>query len=286
MRACRAPLASRAFHPTFPLDGIALMPQCFAILMCRPIRPLRWRIVPGVTPDLSTPPRPRSTQPDAATRQRAVRAIGVLAASIVLAVAGAARAAAEGLIVVSVRSGSGAEAAGLAPGDLLLAWQSADGQGLLDSPLQLTAVDMEQAPRGAVTFTGRRRGEAQRWTIARRSLGLVARPDLTAEDLTRIGAGRRAGRTGQSARRGNRGRRRARDLAGRGHAAGAIQTLRTAGEFFAAAGAAESHCRLRRGDRSGTARRLPQRAAGPCPGGAGACKRSDGPTPRHSIAAR
>jgi CHAT domain-containing protein/Tfp pilus assembly protein PilF len=112
---------------------------------------------------------------------------------IVLWLAAAATQAPPGVVVEDVQDGFAAHAAGLRPGDVLVRWERAatppanpePESGILASPFDLEAVEVEQSERGEVTVSGRRdsapivvRMPAGKWRVK-------ARPQL---DETRLAA--------------------------------------------------------------------------------------------------
>jgi CHAT domain-containing protein/Tfp pilus assembly protein PilF len=74
-------------------------------------------------------------------------------------------------------SGAGRRA-GLRAGDLLVSWERGGESGPLASPFALARVELEQAPRGAVTLHGRRGWRRHSWTVPPGSWGLEVRPRL------------------------------------------------------------------------------------------------------------
>src|SRR5260370_34826092 len=59
-----------------------------------------------------------------------------------------------GIVVESVAKYSEAEKSGLEEGDLLLSWSRGDAKGEIESPFDLSGREIEQPPRGNVTFKG------------------------------------------------------------------------------------------------------------------------------------
>jgi CHAT domain-containing protein/Tfp pilus assembly protein PilF len=62
----------------------------------------------------------------------------------------------RGLVVVEVGADGAAARAGLRPGDEIAAWARGDDGGEVATPLALSAVEAEEAPRGGLTLSGRR----------------------------------------------------------------------------------------------------------------------------------
>lgn len=96
-----------------------------------------------------------------------------------------------GVVVERVAKESPAQKAGIEPGDLILSWSReaappANPQrafGSIRSPFDLVAVEIEEAPRGAVTLSGRRGAGTATWTLPPGSSGLTVRPALSEELL-------------------------------------------------------------------------------------------------------
>ncbi|HEX6739331.1 MAG TPA: CHAT domain-containing protein [Vicinamibacteria bacterium] len=96
-----------------------------------------------------------------------------------------------GVVVVQVAPDSAAARAGIRPGDIIEAWSRAAAppanprsvQGRIESPFDLEGVDLEEAPRGPVTLTGRRGEQRQEWELPAPPLGLTVRPPLEASLL-------------------------------------------------------------------------------------------------------
>jgi len=111
--------------------------------------------------------------------------LGLLAAPVASSGAGASRE--IGVAVEEIAKGSAGERAGLKAGDMLVSWARASvsgatmARGKLDSPFDLTAVEVEQAPRGVVRLTGRRGRSGMTWTLPPGSWGLRVRPALPEE---------------------------------------------------------------------------------------------------------
>src|SRR6185503_16593450 len=91
-----------------------------------------------------------------------------------------------GILVESVAKGSAADKAGVRPGDRIASWSRVASPqanpepagGILLSPLQLGDVELEQAPRGAVTLLGARGPNEMRWTFPPTPFGITAIPLL------------------------------------------------------------------------------------------------------------
>jgi CHAT domain-containing protein len=109
--------------------------------------------------------------------------------SLLLAALAAALLAAEaprtgpGVVVERVPSGSAVEGSGPRPGDVLTSWRrlaassrAVEAEGLLDTPFDLTRVDIEERPRGTITLLGTRDGAPFSWTMTNEAWWLTVRP--------------------------------------------------------------------------------------------------------------
>ncbi|HEX6737594.1 MAG TPA: tetratricopeptide repeat protein, partial [Vicinamibacteria bacterium] len=124
----------------------------------------------------------KTTAPRAALRR------WLLASACALPVA-AARAD-PAVVMDTVAPKSAPEAAGLKPGDVLVAWSRAAtainpaAQGTLESPFDVADLLLEQIYRGPITLEGRRGDQAQSWTLpGLRGMRMRTRPDLGASLL-------------------------------------------------------------------------------------------------------
>jgi CHAT domain-containing protein len=89
-----------------------------------------------------------------------------------------------GIVVETVAKNSEAEKAGLAEGDVILAWSRGEAKGDIRSPFDLSEVEIEQEPRGQVTLSGMRGGSEQKWPMGPGKWDLGARPFLPEALLT------------------------------------------------------------------------------------------------------
>jgi len=62
----------------------------------------------------------------------------------------------KGVVADAVKKDSESEKAGLQAGDILLSWSRGAAKGDIESPFDLAEIEVEQAPRGAVTIEGLR----------------------------------------------------------------------------------------------------------------------------------
>jgi CHAT domain-containing protein/Tfp pilus assembly protein PilF len=102
-----------------------------------------------------------------------------------------------GIVVERVVPGSSADKAGLSTGDILFRWQSRGADGFLDSPFELSLIQIEQAPKGPLWLTGRRGSEERSWVMGPGEWGVVSRPDLRPIALSRYEEGVRLAAEGK-----------------------------------------------------------------------------------------
>ncbi|HLQ52182.1 MAG TPA: tetratricopeptide repeat protein, partial [Terriglobales bacterium] len=84
----------------------------------------------------------------------------------------------KGVIADAVKKDSEAERAGLQVGDILLSWTRDGSKGEVESPFDLPLIEVEQAPRGAVTIEGLRGTEKRAWVLGPGSWGIHVRPNV------------------------------------------------------------------------------------------------------------
>src|SRR5260370_18867083 len=106
-----------------------------------------------------------------------------------------------GITVESVAKYFEAEKAGLQAGDVLLSWSRGDAKGEIKSPFDLSAIEIEQAPRGSVTFEGLRGAERETWVMGPDDWGIKARPDLPPDLLSIYLEGQELAKAGRSEER-------------------------------------------------------------------------------------
>lgn len=115
----------------------------------------------------------------------------------------------RGIVIEEVLAGSSAERAGLRPGDTISSWSRADAHGVIDSPLELAAIEIEESPLGLITLEGVSSGKRRVWQVQRqvtggpqqtlRPWGIVSRPVLPPTLLAMYQRSAEALRAGDSA---------------------------------------------------------------------------------------
>jgi hypothetical protein len=89
-----------------------------------------------------------------------------------------------GIVVEGIEKNSEGDRAGLRAGDLLLSWSRGDAKGEIQSPFDLSDIEIEQAPRGTVTLEGYSGTDKRLWLLGPTSWGIEARPVLPETLLT------------------------------------------------------------------------------------------------------
>jgi CHAT domain-containing protein/Tfp pilus assembly protein PilF len=102
-----------------------------------------------------------------------------------------------GVVVEEVTKYSEAEKAGIEEADVLLNWSRGDAKGDIESPFDLSLIEIEQAPRGDVTLEGLRGSEKRTWTIGPDQWGIKARPNLPQAILPRYLEGQALAKAGK-----------------------------------------------------------------------------------------
>jgi tetratricopeptide (TPR) repeat protein len=88
-----------------------------------------------------------------------------------------------GIVVEKIdKDGEGVKA-GIQPGDILLGWNRGEIQGSFESPFDLAAIEIEQAPRGMVTLEGGRGAKKLSWVVGPDVWGIEARPNFSGSAL-------------------------------------------------------------------------------------------------------
>ena len=87
---------------------------------------------------------------------------------------------AAGVVVETVAPESPAERAGLRSGDVIVSWSCGAAEGSIRSSYDLLPLEIEEAPRRAVTLRGKRGDQETAWTLTAGEWGLESRPILPA----------------------------------------------------------------------------------------------------------
>ncbi len=83
-----------------------------------------------------------------------------------------------GVVVESVDTEFEAEKDGIKPGDVIDGWSRATERGTIDSPFDLTWVEIEQKPRGLLVLEGFHGTERQTWKFVTDLFGVKVRPKM------------------------------------------------------------------------------------------------------------
>src|SRR5262249_35452877 len=103
-----------------------------------------------------------------------------------------------GIVIETVARYSSAEKAGLAEGDVVLRWRRGDFAGEVQSPFDLTLVEVEQGPLGTVTLEGHHGNQDKVWSLGQDSWGTLARPNFSQALLSLYTKGGEKSRAGVS----------------------------------------------------------------------------------------
>jgi CHAT domain-containing protein/Tfp pilus assembly protein PilF len=90
----------------------------------------------------------------------------------------------SGVMIEKVVTNSEGEKAGLQEGDVLLYWSRGTSKGEIESPFDVSQIEIEQAPRGSVTLEGLRGAEKRVWTLGPSDWGFKTRPNLAPDILS------------------------------------------------------------------------------------------------------
>jgi CHAT domain-containing protein/Tfp pilus assembly protein PilF len=103
----------------------------------------------------------------------------------------------HGLVVEGVAKNSEGEKAGLAEGDIVLSWARGSIQGEIESPFDLSEIEIEQEPRGPVTLEGTRAGLKQAWIIGPDKWDVQTRPNFSSTLLATYLEGQQLAKVGK-----------------------------------------------------------------------------------------
>ena len=95
-----------------------------------------------------------------------------------------------GVVVETVVKGLAADRGGFQEGDVIFTWMRGESKGDIQSPFDVTTVDIDQALLGDVTFEGLRGQEKHIWTLGQDKWGLETRPALPEPLLSAYRQGR------------------------------------------------------------------------------------------------
>jgi CHAT domain-containing protein/Tfp pilus assembly protein PilF len=109
--------------------------------------------------------------------------LAVLTGILAVSSAGAQDVPEPGVIVEGVTKDLEASKAGLQTGDVIQDWRRGEDQGQVKSPLDLSWVEAEQAPRGEVILCGIRGRQKRTWRLGPGRWELMARPKLPEDVL-------------------------------------------------------------------------------------------------------
>jgi CHAT domain-containing protein/Tfp pilus assembly protein PilF len=102
-----------------------------------------------------------------------------------------------GLVVEKLAKGSEGEKTGLQQGDVLLRWSRGSVNGDIESPFDVTGIEVEQAPRGVVSIEGYRGQEKHTWELGQSVWGVGVRPNLPQNLLAGYLKGEELGKAGK-----------------------------------------------------------------------------------------
>src|SRR5260370_20072167 len=90
----------------------------------------------------------------------------------------------SGVVIEKVVKNSDGERAGLKEEDILLRWSRGESKGEIESPFDVSLIQIEQASRGAVTLEGESGSEKTVWILGAGDWCLRPRPNLPLHLLT------------------------------------------------------------------------------------------------------
>lgn len=95
-----------------------------------------------------------------------------------------------GVVVESMTRSSEGAASGIRTGDVLLSWSRGSSSGTIESPFDVTAIEIEQAPLGPVTVEGVRGTAKRSWQLGQEAWDLKTRPNFSPLELKLLLRGR------------------------------------------------------------------------------------------------
>jgi CHAT domain-containing protein/tetratricopeptide (TPR) repeat protein len=105
----------------------------------------------------------------------------------------------QGVVVEEVSKGSAGELANLHDGDIVQSWARGEIHGEIQSPFDLSYIEIEQGPRGNVILEGLRDTEKKTWTLGAGKWGVKGRPQISGSLLSLYRQGQEMARAGKLA---------------------------------------------------------------------------------------
>ena len=102
----------------------------------------------------------------------------------------------EGVVIEQVEKNSAAERVSIQEGDIFLRWSRGDANGKIETPFDLSWIEIEQGPRGPVTLEGLRNNQKLTLRVEAGSWGVKSRPNLQGTLLSLYREGQELARSG------------------------------------------------------------------------------------------
>jgi CHAT domain-containing protein/Tfp pilus assembly protein PilF len=102
----------------------------------------------------------------------------------------------EGVVIEQVAKNSAAEKASIQEGDIFLRWSRGDANGKVETPFDLSWIEIEQGPRGPVTLEGLRNNQKLTVRVEAGNWGVTSRPNLQGTLLSIYRQGQELARSG------------------------------------------------------------------------------------------
>src|SRR6266481_6434128 len=134
-----------------------------------------------------------------------------------------------GVVVEEVKKNSAADQAGIQAGDVLLSWSRGDSKGEIESPFDVSLIEIEQAPRAPVIVEGLRGTGKRSWTLGPDVWGVRVRPNFQGSPLDLYREGQQLSTAGKPAEAAKRWRVIANQIDG----SASVWLLAHAGDAFA-----------------------------------------------------
>src|SRR2546427_7017504 len=84
-----------------------------------------------------------------------------------------------GIVVEKIKKASAADRAGIQAGDIILNWSGRDAKGQIESPFDLSEVEIEHGSRGTVVLEGMRGTEKLSWVVPPDAWDITTRPNVS-----------------------------------------------------------------------------------------------------------